>query len=74
MIKLVVDPFCHDCLEFEADIQRPDEIVFRGTDPSGEIVELVRDGDTIILCEYRKRCRKLVEYLRTKNNEKGETP
>lgn len=52
MIRIDVEGYCHNCLDFEADVTKP-----------------VRDlhdnawSDTVVQCEYRKRCASIRRYL-----------
>lgn len=65
-IVLDVQPYCMKCLEFEADVTKPNKGYALGT---GEIIL----GDTIVRCEYARRCeniRKYFERLEKKNEGK----
>lgn len=55
MIRLEVEPYCHNCPGFEADVKRPDKIY-----GAGDVIEL---GDTIVRCVFRKRCSVMMQYL-----------
>lgn len=55
MIRLEVEDYCQDCMDFSADVTNPQR-VRRG---DGELYL----GDTIIQCAYRKRCANLKRYL-----------
>ena len=56
MIFLEVQPYCQNCLDFQAVVEHPDTLY-----ASGEIVER---GDTIVRCANRRRCESLVRYLK----------
>lgn len=36
MIRLEVEPYCQECQDFEADVERPECNLFFGTDPDGK--------------------------------------
>lgn len=55
MIKLELEPYCQTCLDFSPDVSKPDR--YRIHDD--EIIV----GDTIVQCEYRRRCAGLKRYL-----------
>lgn len=55
MIRLEVEEYCQDCMDFRAYVTPPQRIRL----PNDEITL----GDTIIQCEYRKRCMNLKRYL-----------
>ena len=58
MIKLDVHEYCQDCTEFEPRItQRPEKLNIGFSD-------FCICGDTIIECEYRKRCDAIHNYLK----------
>ena len=61
-IVLEVQPYCANCLDFEADVTKPGK-VYTNYD---EIVL----GDTIIRCEYARRCENIRKYFirQEKNN------
>lgn len=63
MIRLDVEQYCHECPDFEPDVQRPEKDILYGSDPSGRSLQLVSMSDTIIRCKYRDRCRALSRYL-----------
>ena len=56
MIRLEVEPYCQECQDFEADVERPECNLFFGTDPDGK---------------YRNRCRRLSEYLKRQKGEEN---
>lgn len=58
MIRLEVQPYCQECLDFEADVDK---------------AELISDGpmsrlqsDTIVRCERRRRCESIRKFLEQK--------
>lgn len=62
MIRLEVEEYCHNCLDFDADVTAPQRV--RMTDD----VEFVF-SDTIVRCAYRKRCAGIRRYLEQKIKE-----
>ena len=71
MIRLEVEPYCQECQDFEADVERPECNLFFGTDPDGKKIELLTCSDTVIRCKYRNRCRRLSEYLKRQTGEEN---
>lgn len=63
MIRVEVEPYCQECLDFEPDLKRPEKTILYGLDPCEKPIELVTVSDSIIRCKYRNRCRKIKEYL-----------
>ena len=55
MIRLNVKPYCHNCLEFEADVEKP-EIMYAHN-------EELAVTDTIISCKHRNRCEAIKKHL-----------
>ncbi len=53
-IKLEVEDYCQECLDFSADVTGPQRVRF-GTETAL--------GDTIVRCEYRKRCAGLMRHF-----------
>ena len=53
-IKLEVQPYCGACLDFEADVIKPNKVY------SGEEIIL---GDTVVRCEHARRCENIRKYL-----------
>ena len=64
MIKLIVPGYCKYCEDFEPIVtQRPERLL---TD-CGETFSY---GDTIVECQYRRRCEAIYNHLKkAKNNE-----
>ena len=58
MIRIDVEEYCHQCLDFSPDVIKPQRI----EKADGELVF----GDTIIQCEYRKRCAGITRFLERK--------
>lgn len=55
MIRIEVEEYCHNCLDFSPDITKPERVI---TALYGESWT-----DTIVRCEYRKRCASIKRYL-----------
>lgn len=55
MIRIDVEEYCHNCLDFSPDVTRPERVT---TALYGEAWT-----DTIVRCEYRKRCASIKRYL-----------
>lgn len=56
MIRVNVEQYCHQCLDFTPDVTAPT----RGHTNDGK---LEYQTDTIIECKYRKRCAGIKRYL-----------
>lgn len=65
MIKVEVEEYCQQCLDFTPDVTKPERL-YTADNPDGFIM-----SDTIIRCEYRKRCAGIKRYL--DQQSKGET-
>lgn len=55
MIRLEVEDYCQQCLDFTPDVTKPE----RTRDNDGGFAYT----DTIIHCKYRKRCGGIARYL-----------
>ena len=55
-IRLEVQPYCEDCLDFEADVEKP-AIYYANF----KVVETY--GDTIIRCSHRDFCERIKNYV-----------
>lgn len=55
-IKLEVEDYCQECMDFSADVAAPVKAHIPGQD------DLILT-DTIVRCEYRNRCRAIKRYL-----------
>ena len=62
-IKLEVQPYCENCLVFDADVERPTKL-YGGDMP-------LYQTDTVIRCSYRKCCAMLIRYL-AEESRKGD--
>ena len=56
MIKIEVEGYCQNCLNFQPDVIRPERLRM-GNDGTPT------SGDTIVRCEYRQRCAGIKRYL-----------
>ena len=56
MIRLNVEEYCHQCLDFTPDVTDP-ERVFSGDGKT------ILQSDTIIQCGHRRRCEAIKKYL-----------
>lgn len=63
MIRLDVKDYCELCLEFDADVVKPERYV--SYDNAGDET-LVFQSDTIIHCKHAKRCESMMRYLTQK--------
>lgn len=63
MIKLEVEPYCEDCLIFDAEVESPQKMYCGG--------DLVSKTDTIVHCSHRHTCTNLMRYLK-RTLSKGE--
>ena len=59
MIKLDIQPYCEDCLMFEADVEKPARMY--GCDRIREAA--IIQTDTIVRCSRRKLCEGLKRHL-----------
>lgn len=65
MIRVEVEEYCQHCLDFSPDVTNATRI------PSGND-ELIL-GDTVIRCEYRKRCAAIERFLKKQIKDKENT-
>lgn len=61
MIRVVVEDYCHDCLDFTPDVIKPERVRTEG----GQLVYT----DTFIQCKNHKRCAAIKRYLEQKVKE-----
>lgn len=57
MICVEVEKYCQQCLDFTPDVTKPERL-YTLDHPDGLVM-----SDTIIRCEYRKRCAGIKRYL-----------
>lgn len=65
-IKLEVEPYCDLCLEFEADVTKPERTTVWSIAPNSATTH---QTDTVVKCKYANRCHNLVRYLNRQNKE-----
>lgn len=68
MIRLEVEGYCDQCLDFTPNATLP--VKAYGIDFDGKDDILLTD--TIVRCEYRKRCAGIARYLEKRLKEGGE--
>ena len=56
MIILEVEDYCHECPEFEADVESP-TFIFQS-------YKKVCSGNTIVRCSNRRKCREIHSYFK----------
>ena len=62
MIRLEVEEYCHNCLDFYADVTPPQRVLTTNGDE-------FTFSDTVVRCEHRKRCAGIKRYLEQKIKE-----
>ena len=65
MIKLDIQPYCENCLMFEADVEKPARMY--GCDGIREAA--IIQTDTIVRCSRRKLCEGLKRHLEKEMKE-----
>ena len=63
-IKLEVEEYCQQCLDFTPVLIKPQRVMLDDGDPF--------TTDAIVHCQYGKRCSGIVRYLRSATAEKEE--
>ena len=58
MIRVEVEDYCSECLDFQPDVEKPQKIY--------AYMDEITVTDTIIRCENRKRCEHIRRYLERK--------
>lgn len=65
MIKLVVEPYCQNCKEFEPDFEK--QVLYSDTPKRMEIC------NTVIFCQHRDRCNWVIDnYFNLKEANSNE--
>lgn len=73
MIRIDVEEYCHACLDFSPDVIKPTREVVYVNDPLEFMpVQKVIQSNTIIQCEYRRRCEAIKKYLTRQAKEETE--
>ena len=62
-IVLQVKDYCSHCLDFEADVVKPEKIY------TGDYA--LEYTDTIVRCEYAKRCENIKRYLEKQSSKES---
>lgn len=60
MIRLDVQDYCQQCMDFNPDVEMPQKAY--GLGPDGNEIEFIL-SDTVVRCRYRKRCEAIKRYL-----------
>lgn len=60
MIRLDVQDYCQQCMDFHPDVDMPQKAY--GTNSDGTEIEFVL-SDTVIRCSHRRRCEAIKRYL-----------
>jgi hypothetical protein len=63
MIRVEVEEYCSECLDFQPDVEKPQKLY-------ADITEITVT-DTVIRCSNRNRCRNIERYLRKKVTDDG---
>lgn len=66
-IKLEVESYCESCLDFEADVTKPERTTVWTIAPS---TATTCQTDTIVKCKYAKRCEAIKRYLEKQKEAK----
>ena len=64
MIKLIVEPYCDNCPEFEAHVDRESFRI-----EQFDLEETIIENHTIITCEHREKCHGMKDWLAKQNND-----
>lgn len=64
MIRLEIQPYCDNCLNFDPDVKEPQRF-YCGSDA-------VSQTDTVIRCSHRNECERLLRYLKNATKEEIE--
>ena len=59
MIRLEIEKYCEDCSEFEPMVDKDDFEIY-----DRFLHQHVNRADTQIFCKHKKRCEKMIEFLR----------
>lgn len=66
MIRIDVEDYCHACMDFSPAVIKPTREVVHSF---GHTEPIVIQSDTIVQCEYRKRCDAIKKYLMRQSKE-----
>jgi hypothetical protein len=56
LIRIEVEEYCQQCADFVPDVTAPERVMIGDK-------EVVFQTDTVIRCEYRRRCAGITRYL-----------
>lgn len=71
MIKLVTEPYCENCDEFDPRVtERPQKLY--GWADNYDYGSVETYGDTVVECSKLKNCRRLVECLKRQMEKENE--
>lgn len=63
MIRVEVEYYCSECMDFEPDVEKPQKIY--------SCMSEITISDTVIHCQNRKRCEHIRRYLERKVTDNG---
>lgn len=63
MIRVEVEDYCSECMDFEPDVEKPQKMY--------AYMNEIMISDTVIRCENRKRCEHIKRYLERKVPDDG---
>lgn len=63
MIRVEVEKYCSECMDFEPDVEKPQKMY--------AYMDEITITDTVIRCEHRKRCEHIRRYLERKCTDDG---
>lgn len=70
MIRVEVEEYCSECLDFQPDVEKPQKLYANVTEITMTDTEIIVT-DTVIRCENRKRCEHIRRYLERKCTDDG---
>ncbi len=65
MIRVEVEGYCSECLDFQPDVEKPQKLYANVTEITMTDTEIIVT-DTVIRCKNRKRCEHIRRYLERK--------
>ena len=63
MIRVEVEDYCSECMDFEPDVKKPQKMY--------TCMDEIIISDTVIRCKNRKRCEYIKRYLERKVTDYG---
>lgn len=67
MIRLYVQNYCHDCPEFDPDVEK--DTIYSENYLMGE---RTTHTHTYIYCKHKDRCASMIKFLKKRREEKDE--